>query len=1567
MNSSNIDWTLRGLDNPDIIQHELLQRFENETGTAIVDNNNPACVLMEAFASLSAAQMKMMDDNVRPAIYPARAVTTVDLLKHISDYDYTDIFSAPCEVSITLIVEKSYIMTHSIEVPGKDYKKLVIPRSTQITIGEHVFGLYYPIEIRSRIESGAFTVVYDDSIPNPLKALDTNVLDFDFREFNGHKLAYIKIPVYQFRITNYDLQLIHHSGFKQPVEFSDKFYALRCWAEVLQNFGHDETEEDKYERQELDLAVAGQTYDPTKPTVVFTPDSESNECILEIPYIYFMENRIRGTLHVELYTTEGEVNYQVPYNTTETCVIDMFTHISQDEDDTYNSLTYAEPFRTMPALHALPQSSVIVGGSNGLDFEQIRNRVINGVETNVLQTPADIDAYFAAYGYTSTLYRDGITDRIFIVHAPVRDDENAIVAMSAIPTQFDFSRINEYGTIVKASDSESTYTVLPSTLYKFDQGKQICVPLTDSERSELLSLKPVDKVEAFNNNVFTLSPFHLQINASNRYPTTLSYDMLQCKRLARTHIADRDMMYGLALNSVNLDIERAKDAIKDHYRLTFRVSRVGFSTAVPVMESDEKGQAEKKIRVLVGLKNDDDQFKWAEAQWISTEPGDDDNSTNEVFELIVKPNYIFHQANNEHTCQMAFWDDDEFTDFHLTTEARVILLLRDKINLAASSLNPTDDSYVEIDGEQCLTTKFTSGQMVLPTSKRVMINSEVGLFNYFAMTEQKCVFQFGSVIDELDQRINLTYSEAVYKKHLTTKFRTLADPIYKTDEYGNLILDYTYRRVGEGTQHEYFVKDVLYFRQVYNEEEQKNYYIPYDPEYNTKIERDDIFIRDVSPTVQVLFKKGTMTCMTVSDKEQIVPNKYTGSNYLGCTVVGEHEQKSVLDSAALTTAIDNGVITNLENSPTVPRFVVTDAGDENSDLIGKFELKDAINARAISNTENIWALVGNRGDVGDKRRNVILTSKNALQYVIRHIANKRDGLAEEDPLRNFGDMMPGTFLLLKNDYSTPKQVQLGTIGEDSESKVYTRLYYKFRSLTQEEKESDERDLKSSEKNCWYCFVQGKSEATILAALDEEALEGPERNPKFYGFMYAISLVEGDKHETGRSDSLVKDLYISFLTTLKFTSSNEVFVESDDTVSNVSKTYYVKVSDGQYREATESDFNDDGSFVEGVTYYERSVLDHVFEVPDFSQMEKCAWDAHEIKQELDSDHLIVEAGKRYCYKDKEAAASGIVEWIDIVNTQVGYPITDFFRQEDAVDGKAYVKITEADCTDKDYAWEQNANRWPWEVSNWKMLTNMLGSDDETVLFTYLSTDNKFKLSSDWDRLHRYFEYSSDQVILDDHNKPLEDYEKPRTIQYLCDMLQMDAKLAQVTVQKEDTSLGSDFGDDGPTARRYPTTVVKILRNHFDTVGTARDTMFTNTRLFFEPIRSLGYADFNVGNNVIKNLPLDITMKFRLHVTKDVYEDDILLVQLKKQIVAIIDAQMDAGYVNCAEIANKITTEMNGSIKWVDVLGINGDPDLQTMKCSDKSVIAHLKHVLVSMDDGTTIDVERGLEIEAVVNE
>ena len=104
---------------------------------------------------------------------------------------------------------------------------------------------------------------------------------------------------------------------------------------------------------------------------------------------------------------------------------------------------------------------------------------------------------------------------------------------------------------------------------------------------------------------------------------------------------------------------------------------------------------------------------------------------------------------------------------------------------------------------------------------------------------------------------------------------------------------------------------------------------------------------------------------------------------------------------------------------------------------------------------------------------------------------------------------------------------------------------------------------------------------------------------------------------------------------------------------------------------------------------------------------------------------------------------------------------------------------------------------------------------------------------------------------------------------------------------------------------------------------------------------------------------------MYVNKSAAEDLNLLDTLKEQVTVIIDNKLSEGIVNCSDIAKEIATTISDSVQHVDVLGINGDQNLQTMTCSDTNIRPHLKHMLKLLDDGTTIDVERGLTLEIVV--
>ena len=186
-----------------------------------------------------------------------------------------------------------------------------------------------------------------------------------------------------------------------------------------------------------------------------------------------------------------------------------------------------------------------------------------------------------------------------------------------------------------------------------------------------------------------------------------------------------------------------------------------------------------------------------------------------------------------------------------------------------------------------------------------------------------------------------------------------------------------------------------------------------------------------------------------------------------------------------------------------------------------------------------------------------------------------------------------------------------------------------------------------------------------------------------------------------------------------------------------------------------------------------------------------------------------------------------------------------------------------------------------------------------------------------------------------------------------MIHIDAKLAQTTINQ--------------TNKTYPDSITGVMRTHFDNLASIKNEMFTNSRLYFAPVKSIGRATFSVGNDKTEELPLDVEVSFRLHVSRATATDDQLLLSIKNNIVEIIDNKILKGYLNCPEVASEIMATMGNVVNYVDVLGINGDTNLQTMKCVDTVGVPHLKHRLVLMDDDQTIDIERAVNLDVVIND
>jgi len=1442
------DWTLDGLKNPQQLQAYILDKFEESTGGAysVVDPNNVASFLIESFSTLASNMIKKIDDTVLPAIYPNRAVSASDLYRHLSDYDYLGLFSYPASTSIMLILDVTYLINNGIPVDAgtpTSNRQLIIPQTTQFKIGDYTFGLYYPIKIRVSPETRMFVAEYDTSVKNPLKTLSTNVLEYSMRKSEGLLYAFVKVPVYQFETSATVEPLVTGSGYKKVIPYKNKFYALKVTAEIY--------EDGEWSTKELALSLFGRTYDAEKPTAVFTVDPDNSTCTVEIPYVYFTKGVIRGNLTVTIYTTSGYLNYTIPTDTTDMVEIDMFGQTLDAE-----TAVYAEPFRLMPGFEATPIATQIVGGSEGYSYEELRQRVVNNTYgISVLQTPGDIDTYFANEGYVTSLYKDGITDRVYNAHATLRWTDDSIVSCASLDTLITLETLKNTSTIIHPQDD--IYTILPSTRYRFDMDQGICIPLTDTELSELNNLSATNKVAAFNNNVYTICPFHIQVNTSSKYPTTAVFDLTDADIDSNTFLTSRtNISQQLSVNSalmsvVPVDYTGESDMVTDKYRITINVTRTGLDDVSAYMQgSDVKGI--KQFMVLVGLKKIDGSFAFAEAEWQNRV------SNIDIFSIDISATSAFTQVGEEHAIRIKDpFDSTDGIDVLLSSEVRTVLCLRKSL---------TDSTNVQ---QMYLSSDFTSSQI-----------SDIE--NFVAVSENQLVVHFGKLVNELDARMTLTYSEEKYVTYDTTVLSTLEAPVYQTDSNG----------------------------------------VP-------KVNADALQETPPRVVLDEKYPTGTLVSFTHSATETIPFSKFWVNNLKGCTAVhnGTTYNNIFSDGASTTGIYDDvveGVEVEIKDMPIIPRFSITGAQLDASGVnpcIGSYMVLDVV--KTVNNV--VRPNVGASSAATNKWMKVTRDANGAVYYCLEIM----DALKF---LCNYVLTTVGTTDFIVNESIIVDGVSTYSADTSQGSNIVygfdSGVVYKGNPLS----EIDASD------GMFALVIHDKS----FESLPEEVRTS----------VCVMTSVVDTPDTDSVEDSTPPMSVLYFRSSGKWTpimacdSYNNTHATNEVNVAADLKSYYSKQTISLLKTRLTTEMNQ--GKMHGFVYFLHRVLinrnsNYDFGTTDYSwttdPLQYAAFVTND-ENGIPSLHQLSTATKYLVSSDTTPVSGKSYYTKNEVTTSAGETVVSYATASVTTgftDGVVYYEAATMD------PWSANVNKWPWEVETWRKL-KMVGGKPTYVV------DNLFETEFDSNRMGIYCKYQAGQIRLNSYGKPLAP-ETPRQLQYLVNMLHVDAKLAETTAVK--------------TSKSYPGNLVEVMRAHFENLGSIKNRLYTNTKLFFEPMRSIGYGKFYTDGETEDEYSLDIRMAFRLHVSSDIANDADMMSYMNESVIKIIDDHMAEGGCSMTTIAQLIKDANSDSVRYVDVLGIDGNETLQTMRCVDPEVRPHLKHELQLEDDGVTITLTRGLDIEFVV--
>lgn len=745
--------TLQAYAHPLSIQATAISNFEKRllNGDVVSDVNNVFTFLTEFSSSMTADIVNHACGCFR-SLYPENAQSSTDLYKHLSDFDYIGLFATPAMTTVELIFDRNFLIDKAVQVEGTVYK-LVLPEYSSFTIGNLTFGLMYPIEIRIRkaptLPDGtmdyancSITVMWDTSRKNPLKNLESHILEH--RDFvkEGQTLTAIEVPIYQFAVSNYLTDAISSSGFAKRYDYTNQFYAVRVF-----HFKNGQW-------NEMAQTLSSINYDVNIPTAMVKVLTELNKVEVTIPQIYFdsvkESSRIGSRVLVKVYTTSGKINMDISeYPVEEFAASFLLTDTLLIEDDTYSKM-----LKNIPTLYVLPKSSRISSGTNGLTMDSLRERVKHKTSYTVKITDSDMNAYFESQGFNVTRVLDNVTDRVFVAHRPLTDKNGNVIASGTCATEFvpDMTRpkkddltgmpvIPNYS-FISVLD-ETNLTVRPGAIYKYDSVEDVFRMLSDEERTALLNKPIASKVNEFNSNLYTYCPFHTRISMDRGLPIAGSYDLYNpTLRNISFDWENTRTTAGMAVYSA--DVKVLEDPNKTGYRLSVAIYKTTNISGVKSVLDD--GQSVKNVQIMLSTSTSRGVYLYM----LGTFNGKD-ASGHDVFIFDIE------------------------SDFRITKDSMI-----DAKTMYGMS-GTKDNNFVDIGDCKWALSFFIKEEFLDDTypMEDVDISGVPGdLDGYVYLCRQTFILKLGTALPFFQNNVSISSTDVPYMTYPTTTFATYQSPVF---------------------------------------------------------------------------------------------------------------------------------------------------------------------------------------------------------------------------------------------------------------------------------------------------------------------------------------------------------------------------------------------------------------------------------------------------------------------------------------------------------------------------------------------------------------------------------------------------------------------------------------------------------------------------------------------------------------------------------------------------------------------------------------------------------------------
>ena len=706
----------------------LNERSSGELG--LVEASNPVALVTEMASSISAGTILAVENATRP-LYKSATLKMVDLYRHMADKDFLDRFSSPATGTFVLLLDLDEVTSRAVLVPNANgVRKLVIPRFTSVVVEDHWFCTQYPIEIRV-LPQDNISVVYDVSVDSPFDILKSNRLSWNIHYVAGKKKLAVTIDMKQLRLSTNYVNLNSLAGYRKEFSFTDYFYYARVYTRAS----------DAIDWVEIKTTHVDDVYDPYNATACLRV--QNGILVVNIPQIYFANGLIKEDVRVDIYSTKGPINLNLSNLTAEDFRVKLMESVEPLD-------LYSTPLQTMRSFKIVSPYK-IQGGTKGLTFVQMRDRVINrtGNAMGMPITELQLKESAAVLGFDVVKYIDNVTNRVFVATrdqpAPTNGDLVNGMDMTVLPWLTRLEEEIDGKGIVRVGDR---VVIKPNVLFEETSSglkriDQMDVDLLD-DRSVYT---PSDLANRINTANYLFTPFH--------YVVDTSYDRMRLSAFDMTHpevegvdFVDENLSLGINTSTTGSIVGVKPDGTG--YRVGVVMATDGLPTAlragdVAAQLSYTDSHGRHYIQGELKGPFDPSTQKPLDGQWLF------------VFDIPTR----FDVDEDD---RMSF--GTESSSLPLNTEFDLIYVIKDYV--PNTTINSAIDALVETSS---------------------LSNYEQGSL-YYGLSHEKLYVRFGRRLSRLWTRMRTIGGVQEYLRYPVDIPMLYESDVYETDATGLPIIDY---------------------------------------------------------------------------------------------------------------------------------------------------------------------------------------------------------------------------------------------------------------------------------------------------------------------------------------------------------------------------------------------------------------------------------------------------------------------------------------------------------------------------------------------------------------------------------------------------------------------------------------------------------------------------------------------------------------------------------------------------------------------------------------------------------